>query len=98
MRMDDSLTFILYDLHLSVPRTLIEAVRPHVIASHPSIDKVRQRLDHEMMQVFGGVHPERTTVDNLEVERVQAINGLVMILLALGETTHPGEERPLLLN
>lgn len=92
MPMDDTVTFVLYDLQLTVPRPLIEAVRPHVLASRPSIDKVRQRLDSEMMLAFGSVSPEPASVEDLDAGRVQAINGLVIILLALGETTHPGVE------
>lgn len=94
MAMDDTVTFVLYDLHLTVPRPLIEAARPHVLASRPSLDKVRQRLDSEMMLAFGSMSPGHAAVEDLDASRVQAINGLVIILLAMGETTHPGADLP----
>jgi hypothetical protein len=92
MAVDETITFVLYDLQLAVPKALIEAVRPHVLASRPSLDKVHQRLDSEMMLAFGSISPDKAAVEDLDAGQVQAINGLVIILLALGETTHPGAE------
>lgn len=98
MPMDDTITFALYDLQLAVPRALVEAVKPHVMASRPSLAKVKQRLDSEMMLAFGSVSPEPTELEEIDASQVQAINGLVIILLALGETTHPGAEPSRLLH
>lgn len=98
MPMDDTVTFALYDLELAVPRSLVDAVRPHVMASRPSVTKVKQRLDSEMMHAFGSVSPDAAEVEEVDAGQVEAINGLVIILLALGETTHPGGESLRLIN
>lgn len=98
MPMEDTVTFALYDLQLAVPRSLVDAVRPHVVASRPSLSKVKQRLDSEMMLAFGSISPEPDDLAEIDAGRVQAINGLVIILLALGETPHPGHEPSRLLH
>lgn len=98
MPMDDTVTFALYDLELAVPRSLVDAVRPHVMASRPSVAKVKQRLDSEMMLAFGSISPDAAEIEDVDAGQVEAINGLVIILLALGETNHPGGESLRLIN
>ncbi len=94
---DPCLSFHLHNLDLEVPKALVDAYRPSVAATRPNVARVREQLDAELIEAFGKLAPDAEDIEVLDAESAAAINRLVVVMLAMGETAHPaiGQSRML---